>query len=252
MNFATYLTESKYKTEITLENAIEIVKKNCMKGLSSDLYRGGNFDDDKIYHLTTGNTIRRSANTSNHYTIIMDKILSEKDLPLRSKSFICSLDPDVASQFGELMRIIPFDNAKIGVVGDDDLWHATLNTPARKYSFSFEDFAVLMSNNDISDKSYDKIISDIIKSVKELSTEDEDDLDRSEIELMTLFKDIKLDKESIEKHLYTLFDFDKIGFKFYNGATLSNIKDNTSECWISGECLAVNEETYNKIKKAIG
>lgn len=27
MNFATYLTESKYKTEITLENAIEIVKK---------------------------------------------------------------------------------------------------------------------------------------------------------------------------------------------------------------------------------
>lgn len=247
MKFATFLLESKHKQSITTEKAIEIAKQHCSKAIANkiELWRGGNFDDD-CYLMDTSHTVRRSANTSNHYTIILDKFLGEKDLPMRSKSFIMTGEPRTAESFGTSRRIIPFDDAKIGNTGKEDLWYVDLNS---KVDMAFEDFSALYSRLDVDDKSYDQIVKDTLNLLKKLRGTDEGDLDRDMEDFLKLFKDADLDIKSIELELKNIFDFDSIGFKFYTGATAP--KYTINECWLSGKALAVTDEIYDEIVKAL-
>ena len=246
MNFAAFLNESeKHKQSISLEKAIEIVKKYCSKSLHVELWRGGNFYDD-CYLMDTSSTVRRSANTSNHYTIILDKFLGEKDLPMRSKSFIMTGDSGTAGSFGSSRRIIPFDDAQIGNTGKEDLWYVDLNS---KVDMTFEDFSALYSRLDINDKSYDQIVKDTLNLLKKLRDTDEGDLDRDMEDFLKLFKDADLDIKSIELELKNIFDFDSIGFNFYTGDTAP--KHTNHECWLSGKCLAVTDKIYDEIVKAL-
>ena len=245
MKFATFLLESKHKQSITTEKAIEIAKQHCSKSLHVELWRGGNFYDD-CYLMDTSHTVRRSANTSNHYTIILDKFLGEKDLPMRSKSFIMTGEHGTSKSFGTSRRIIPFDDAKIGNTGKEDLWYVDLNS---KVDMGFGDFSALYSRLDVNDKSYDQIVKDTLNLLKKLRETDEDDLDRDMENFLKLFKDADLDIKSIELELKNIFDFDSIGFKFYTGATAP--KYTIHECWLSGKALAVTDEIYDEIVKAL-
>ena len=247
MKFATFLLESKHKQSITTEKAIEIAKQHCSKAIANkiELWRGGNFNDD-CYLMDTSHTVRRSANTSNHYTIILDKFLGDKDLPMRSKSFIMTGESRTADTFGISRRIIPFDDAKIGNTGKEDLWYVELNS---KVDMAFEDFSALYSRLDIDDKSYDQIVKDTLNLLKKLRATDEGDLDRDMEDFLKLFKDADLNIKSIELELKNIFDFDSIGFNFYTGATAP--KHNWHECWLSGKALAVTDEIYDEIVKAL-
>ncbi len=247
MKFATFLLESKHKQSITTEKAIEIAKQHCSKAIANkiELWRGGNFYDD-CYLMDTSHTVRRSANTSNHYTIILDKFLGEKDLPMRSKSFIMTGEHGTSKSFGTSRRIIPFDDAKIGNTGKEDLWYVDLNS---KVDMAFEDFSALYSRLDVDDKSYDQIVKDTLNLLKKLRETDEGDLDRDMEDFLKLFKDADLDIKSIELELKNIFDFDSIGFKFYTGATAP--KHTIHECWLSGKALAVTDKIYDEIVKAL-
>ena len=246
MKFTTFLNESrKHKQSISLEKAIEIAKKYCSKSVHVELWRGGNFDDD-CYLMDTSSTVRRSANTSNHYTLILDKFLGEKDLPMRSKSFIMTGEHGTSKSFGTSRRIIPFDDAKIGNTGKEDLWYVDLNS---KVDMAFEEFSALYSRLDVDDKSYDQIVKDTLNLLKKLRVADEGDLDRDMEDFLKLFKDADLDIKSIELELKNIFDFDSIGFNFYTGATAP--KHTIYECWLSGKALAVTDEIYDEIVKAL-
>jgi hypothetical protein len=65
---------------------------------------------------------RKSANTRNHYTLLMDNLPSWQNYPKRSRSLICSTSKSRAGDFGNLYLVVPFDNASIGVCSDHDLW----------------------------------------------------------------------------------------------------------------------------------
>ena len=247
MKFSTFLLESKHKEDISLDEAIYIAQTNCSKAIANkiELWRGGNFYDD-CYLMDTSHTVRRSANTSNHYTIILDKFLGDKDLPMRSKSFIMTGEHGTSKSFGTSRRIIPFDDAKIGNTGKEDLWYVDLNS---KVDMAFEDFSALYSRLDVDDKSYDQIVKDTLNLLKKLRGTDEGDLDRDMEDFLKLFKDADLDIKSIELELKNIFDFDSIGFNFYTGATAP--KYTINECWLSGKALAVTDEIYDEIVKAL-
>ena len=78
---------------------------------SLDLLQGG-FKGD-----SSGFT-RRSANTANFYTLIIDNTKRWKDYPKRSKSFICAS----SAMRKEMALTIPFDNTSIGVCPEKDIW----------------------------------------------------------------------------------------------------------------------------------
>lgn len=253
MKFATFLLESKHKQSIGTEEAIEIAKKYCSNAIKNgiELYRGGNFDDD-AYLMDSSKTIRRSANTSNHYTIVMDHLIKDENYPLRSKSFIMAAEDHIAGSFGSNRRIIPFDDAKIGTTKQDDLWYVNLNIEKLK-NFTFEEFAGMFNSLDAPDTSYEKLLAFSVELLDKLikrQEKDPDDIDRSEEEFLKMFNGVKPNKDDVESRLKEIFDPEKIGFKFFTGATATN-KELKGECWLSGKALAVTDEIYDEIVKAL-
>lgn len=244
MKFAAFLLENKHKESISLEEAIYIVQTKCKKSIHNKIWRGGGFEDG-IYLMDSSKTVRRSANTANHYTLILDHINNKKDLPLRSKSFIMSGSQDIAEQFGTCLRIIPFDDAKIGLTGEEDFWYVQLNTDD---DLDFEYFGALFSNLKISNKSYEELVDSCVKKLIILRENAKtDDVDQNDEQFLNIFKDFNADKNGIEKALEKAFD---CGLQYCTGATAIG-KTKTNELWLSGKCLAVTDEIYDEIKKAL-
>lgn len=254
MKFAAFLLESKHKQSIDTEEAIEIAKNYCSNAIKNgiELYRGGNFNDD-AYLMDSSKTIRRSANTSNHYTIVMDHLIKDENYPLRSKSFIMAAEDYIAGGYGSSRRrIIPFDDAKIGTAKQDDLWYVSLNTKILKY-FTFEDFAAMFNSLDAPDTSYEKLLSFIVELLDKLikrQEKDPDDISRSEEEFLKMFDGVKPTNADVEARLKDIFDPKKIGLEFFTGATATD-KNLKGECWLSGKALAVTDEIYDEIVKAL-
>lgn len=253
MKFATFLLESKHKQSITTEKAIEIAKQHCSKAIANkiELWRGGNFDDD-CYLMDSTKTTRRSANTSNHYTIVIDHLIKDKNYPPRSKSFIMTADDFIAGNFGESRRIIPFDDAKIGTTKKEDLWYVNLNIEKLK-NFTFEEFAGMFSDLDAPDDSYEKLLAfsvELLGELIEATAKDPDDISRSEEEFLKMFDGVKPTNADVEARLKDIFDTKKIGLDFFTGATATD-KNLKGECWLSGKALAVTDEIYDEIVKAL-
>ena len=126
--------QPKYK-DLTVEKAIATLNTHCKDALwmlhdNTPLWRG----DTKIpvsgkpFFMTvdTSATERKSENTSNYYTVILDNIPSMANFPKRSRSFIGSTNKDRARSYGFLDNkffvMIPYDGVKIGIVGEQDMW----------------------------------------------------------------------------------------------------------------------------------
>ena len=77
---------------ISLEDAIKLIKENC--DVNNFLYRGYK-SSQKYLHIDSNKSERKSANTSNHYTVLIDTFLDDI-FPLRSKSIICTNDIEKA------------------------------------------------------------------------------------------------------------------------------------------------------------
>jgi len=125
MKFYNYLNESERMTEITEKNLLYYLNEKCPKNLKYTLNghvlkRGT--DHSKNYFM--GNSLkgemRRSANTTNYYTLMIDNSKYWKDYPKRSKSFICATyKPNY--NYNDYV-VIPYDNTKMGVCPSQDMW----------------------------------------------------------------------------------------------------------------------------------
>lgn len=120
-----------------LETALHIFENECSDAAwmieQGPLWRGtyGREVNAKIGVVDTSLTRRRSQNTTNHYSEIMDNISELKDFPKRQYSVIASTSFNVAASYGDKRyAIIPFNGVKIGVCPTPDIWD--LHMPAKK------------------------------------------------------------------------------------------------------------------------
>lgn len=113
----------------TDEEVTKVIQANCggaaelwLKG--QKIYRGSNSHwDVSVGDPYGAKEPRRSANTSNHYTLWMDNSKQWKGFPKRSRSFVCTTLLDTAIGYGhQTYFVIPFDDAPIGVCSKTDLW----------------------------------------------------------------------------------------------------------------------------------
>lgn len=245
MNFIDFLnesTESPYKTKRLSDTEIlKVFNENCsnMK-FDRPLWRGMRGDSEG-YILQGEKGARKSINTSNHYTIIIDHFIKENgkpDWPLRSKSVICASykNQDHASSFGsELYAIFPFDDVTCGVTPEDDIWAIKFRKNER-YSMTTlnEDYSM----NGIKANSYSSIVNGIKEFLKDESNSEE-----------KLYRFFKPNENHIEKFLKELY-FDEIGFEYMKSDKVDKLNDKR-EIWLSGKCLAVSYKAWNNLLKSI-
>lgn len=153
-------------TIITLDRALETVVTHCrsnrglyanhafFKGFPDDILDGENY---AIADTTL--TTRKSQNTFNFYTMILDENAKRNGFPLRSKSLVGSTsDGDAGGYAGAngLFAMIPFDSAKVGFVNDADMWDKYLTISGTEFSMD-KISEVLRRSFGIKDDSLDRL-----------------------------------------------------------------------------------------------
>lgn len=124
----------------TTKQAIAMLNKHCKDALwmlheDRPLHRGeknlsAKVDKAGFISVDTSATVRKSQNTTNYYTVIIDNNPLMKDFPKRSRSFIASTSSGTAGGFawsGKVYKMVPFDGVKIGVCSQFDMWETKIN-----------------------------------------------------------------------------------------------------------------------------
>lgn len=134
MRLYTFLNEeNRVETEISKEEFYKLLRENCksnltyMKNSKKFIFRG--IESAYSYLKFNGDKKRKSAYTSNYYTILFSEILkSWKDVPKRNKSLICTTDEINAEEYGISYLVIPYDKTKIATCNINDFWHILRNS----------------------------------------------------------------------------------------------------------------------------
>lgn len=97
---------------------IEMLKHTRIyRGASHKITYGPKYVDPTIFN-------RKSANTSNFYTTLVDNLPSWADYPKRSQSLVGSTNFGYASEYGNVYLIIPMDGVPIGISSEEDFWES--------------------------------------------------------------------------------------------------------------------------------
>ena len=118
MRINDILNEKKRRTSKSHEGNIE---KHCPVAWDYyetrgdvPLYRGIKSRTDVLYGDSSENE-RKSANTTNHYTILFSEILpSWRSYPRRDRSWICTSDEYNAASYGSLYNVFPVGDPILG------------------------------------------------------------------------------------------------------------------------------------------
>lgn len=225
------VTDSSYYEAIDMKSAIEILKTKCKKyDPDHPIMRGMSGNSRSMFGIIEGEKGgRKSQNTSNQYTVILDNLIASENskYPLRSKSIICSTIKTYASRYGDLYYIIPYDDTIIGVVDDKDIWYIELGD-----DYSVKDMNDLFKRANIGDSSFSQIVSDLKKLDPEKYTKE--------------FESFFGKQSDVENGIKKAYDLNKLRFKFTTQDKLSNAG---SELWISGKCLVISSTVYDSLIK---
>lgn len=240
MNFLKFLNEEMdYIKSIDKEKTIELIKTHCRSfNFDNPIFRGSGNSLYRYELVDTTYSSRESANTTNHYTVILDKLLAEQNLPQRSKSIICTNNKKYAKQYGYLYAIIPFDNASIGICPTNDIWDITID--GVDYEDTINEINILYHKHHISDYTYDAFIADLVEYVKDMA---EDDANSDLIDF------IGNNPKNVESNIRAIYDLKDNGFKFCTGKTYNNtITDDDREIWIHGKSILIDIDLFDEIK----
>ena len=235
LTFKQFLKESRTSV-ISVDDFIKWADSNAMKYMKGEhfLYRGGSGDHQKGVRIgdstSDAHRPRESANTTNNYTLWFDNNPMFHGWPKRSRAWIATDDRDTAEGFGGAALLIIDDRAKVGVVGEADLWHVAVG---------IDDMTVENLNDftqDIIDshpKQYSSLVS-IMKNYTVDELQSELDHGNSSHFLSTVI-------EYMEHHdLENLFDLWESAMtpdifpRYEPGADISHSRSG-GEVWIEGE-----------------
>jgi len=252
--FEEYKKETRTKS-ISIYDAVKIYKEHCYNwDLNEDvLFRGSYTSTDFTYGHGASNEheLRSSANNYNIYTSLFPHIPSWHKAPRRDKSFIMSTNYNIASQYNNddnVIVMVPYNNTKIGICPDSDIWDTELDIINSKYIL--EEFDSELSSffkNNIKHINIHNITAD---NIMELLNKI-DSIPKDKLILSSNYgTDIKYPFELATKwvkeysHLTLLdflklvLDFDYNGFKI--GTTQKSIENlNNNEVWSNGEFLGI-------------
>jgi len=253
MKFLQYLTEGRTQ-RIPEPTAIRLIKTHCKKNykyLFEDsrrkIYRGVHESIVFGYIDTNKGRERVSANTLNYTTLLMDNLPSWNGWPKRSRSVICSTSWSNSDSYGNLYHVIPYDNSKIGICSEYDVWDSFTHLRYGVNSFNtlFEKLFLAYKIN-----TNDKNWNTFVKSLQELQSKfNPDTLPKDEeyyFEKYESIIDILFNGKNIIINLDNMLDPEFNNFKM----GIKNLNEER-EVFIQGECILISEDKHSldSIKK---
>lgn len=244
MKFAEFLNEneSSYKEIINYNDAVELIKTHCKNMDFERPYWRGNRDNSYAYKVDGSKGHRQSSDTQNYYTMLIDKF-AVAGQPLRSKSIICTNYPGKSyasryadSRMGSYYAVFPYDNAKIGFVGEQDIWD--INVTINGTKFSIEKWNNYFSFSNIKDTSYE----DFMDTIKNIFSKDIYKLELYEKKLFEVFEG---DFKNVEPFLKDAYSAESLKFKLGTSADIDNT--HLSEVWIGGPCILIRNDIWRDL-----
>jgi len=268
MRLKFYLTESRpnYKNygrgkTISEEQAFKIIpsfSQSVLSALNDNLYLIRYRLKGKKHHYyyidpKKSKEPRKSANTSNHYTLIMDNSKKWSKYPKRSQSVICSIDNTINRIPSSSYLVLPENGAKIGECSSVDLWESFPNVEVSMNEWNTGvSFLLSMPNytdEEIENKlftsnNFDNSYNDFKKACKNFDkwVENTTMLSVKEIQDNLIFRYSrsiwirKWSGEPILKFFDDLLDPKKNDFKLVN---IFNLNKYNSEAWTDAKSLMI-------------
>ena len=239
--FYQYINEGRTKY-ISEDMALRTIRKNCKKNFKmltlspNKIFRGihGFKDDFGIIDTNKGN-LRKSANTKNYMTLLMDNLSSWNNMPKRSKSIICTNSKMYAGGYGQIYNVIPFDNTKIAIAPSNDIWLSFNFLNDNNYDIMDfnDDLSKMFNYNNI--KVNDSSYQSLENGLRELQQNYKD----NPIKINTLFENL-LNSKDIIKKLNDLMD--PLSNGFMGGIDkISKLYSSEREIWIQGQSILIGK-----------
>jgi hypothetical protein len=254
--FRQYIQEASVtpikSTPIDLQEAIKVIKKNCSDSLwmfksKTSIWRGENdlnsfLGKDGVAIVDITKSERKSQNTSNWYTLIIDNHPRYKEYPKRNQSLICTNKIATTGPFGSPMAIIPFNNAKIGVVNAPDIWDKSVVFGGKRtYISDINDYFDILKKFGLSDTNWQSFI-DFDKKLKT------DKKFRDSVE-----KSVSVEGKPLESLLDDFVNkvrkmYDDLGFELLTPKQYGeNPPEKNTELWIGGKVLCLSESIFESL-----
>lgn len=96
--------------------------KEFKKKSNHYLFRGMEKDNPYFHMDPTLSTRISKGLKTNHYNLLLGILPQWSHYPKRLNSVICSLDYDIAANYGNVYIAYPVNNAKFGICPDSDIW----------------------------------------------------------------------------------------------------------------------------------
>lgn len=240
-NRSKKITEAQFE-KLKEQNCGDIIKK-YKSNKRTFIYRGIESYNDYLYINPTIYTRKSAYAEYNYYTILLDEILpSWKNWPKRSKSIVCTTKQERADVYGNRFLVFPFNNSKIGVCSDDDIWN------------SFKRFDKLDDLNNIilnafryfklSKQQSKENLTKLLNTLTDHAHNDQ--FIETSCDFATLYQFFRTSKHhDFILYLDELLDPKKNGFELLKPSTMKSY-DNR-EIWIEGECLLLNYSIFDGI-----
>ncbi|AUZ94871.1 hypothetical protein FDI40_gp059 [Agrobacterium phage Atu_ph07] len=251
-------TEKGYSIVNEIPEKYRRIVKEYITMSESYVYRGMK-DTGTIIFGDGTKMSRKSKNTTNYYTYIVDRILRRQweKFPLRSESFICTTHESTAGSYGTVYVVIPLENQDFGVAPSDDFWYAfdeTLEQIISNGSLHYFNQILgrlyyILKKKEIMAASADSFFNSmaILSQAIKKTNYDYDSFPSTSDDLQTFqdeFALYKYFKEAgdVQKGLAQIFDPVKNKFSLSK-----HPDDHDSEVWISGKVMFIRYESIEEI-----
>lgn len=255
MRFKTFLESQWQHSKMEFADMMEWIENNAPKFIAREqnIFRG--VDADNAEGLYNGTNLNRKAAYANNnfYNLWLSNSREWSEYPKRSKSFICTTDEGKASEYGDVLYVIPQDSSDIGICPRADIWDSFKDVPT----------ALGISSREGHASTFSDCVDDIFKNVLGHNVPDDDwEVFYKFAESISVHdinahcKNEWFSKSLIQymrdKHLYDVTELmyhilhpDRNGFKLEKASNF--VAHENKEVWMSGSVLMVTEDTYNQI-----
>lgn len=260
------LDEPSYKKVITEDEAIKLIKSHCKNvDFKKPLYRGMKAygRSQEFLSMEGQKGSRKSSETSNHYTLIIDHLLKQnyRSAPLRGASLICTNDKSYAGNYGKEYALFPYDDVEIGKCDEEDIWGYRVSIGDGSVSDKIADVNDYFSEVVDNPKSYEDIVNQLAKFL-----DDEENEKSKGSMIRNLYVAFKSDwedrgmdedgewseadkKDVVEGALEGAYSPDSnfnMEFGTYKELEIDEL-DTHHEFWFGGKCVAIEYNTYKQM-----
>lgn len=194
---------------------------------------------------------RKSENTENYYTLIMNNADNWSKFPKRE--IICTTSSEKGKRFGNLYYVVPFNNTEWGICSKPDIWRSFPNLFKITEFGNMKNFNGFLYNlveeilnkkpDESSFRSFKKDLNKTAKlirknSLSENPREDQSYVLKSYLNLSDFIRSKYYERDQFAQFVIDVMDPEKNNFKFQNywkGA------GENKEVWTDGPCLLIKD-----------